>query len=155
MKTIANVKELREALGDNAVEQKIKVFSKTKREWVTAKMRTDSLSEIIEGILNCKTEAEFKTLPKLALIFEYEGTEENYKPGIIGFQDCYEDAFRKIVTNDFVLIFKREANATAKDGVISANAMKALGSLIEEEQTTSVTPTTEKTKGKNKDKEVA
>ena len=89
-----------------------------------------SSSENVEKIINCifsaETEEDFKALPKLGLMFEYQGTSEEYKPAVICFTETYEDSMRKIQSSDYALVVKRVNEETSEnDGMISEEAMAA------------------------------
>ena len=141
VKEIKTVKELMTAIhgesGLVGVEQGLQVYSKKNKDWTRAGMRPKKVEEIINKIFAITeetTEEEFKKLPKMGLMFAYEGTPEDYKPAVIVFTETYEDAMRKIQTTSYGLVVKRvEENATENDNIISAEAAAAFTFAQEEE----------------------
>ena len=130
VKHITTIEDLKKVLNGTeglvGVEQGLKVFSKRSKDWVTAGMRPKNIEKIIQGIFSAETKEDFEKLPKLGLMFEYEGTPEEYKPAVICFTETYEDSMRKIQSSDYALVVKRVNEETAEnDGMISEEAMAA------------------------------
>lgn len=130
VKHITTIEELKKVLNGTeglvGVEQGLKVFSKRSKDWVTAGMRPKNIEKIIQGIFSAETKEDFEKLPKLGLIFEYEGTPEEYKPAVICFTETYEDSMRKIQRSDYAIAVKRIEEETAEnDEIISEEAMQA------------------------------
>lgn len=108
------------------VEQGLQVYSKRQKNWTKAGMRPKNVEKIINCIFSAETEEDFKALPKLGLMFEYQGTPEEYKPAVICFTETYEDSMRKIQSSDYALVVKRVNEETSEnDGMISEEAMAA------------------------------
>lgn len=138
VKHITTIEDLKKVLhgteGLVGVEQGLKVFSKRSKDWVTAGMRPKNIEKIIQGIFSAETKEDFEKLPKLGLMFEYEGTPEEYKPAVICFTETYEDSMRKIQRSDYAIAVKRVEEETAEnDEIISEEAMQAF--TFEPEQT--------------------
>ena len=130
VKHITTIEDLKKVLNGTeglvGVEQGLKVFSKRSKDWVTAGMRPKNIEKIIQGIFSAETQEDFKKLPKLGLMFEYEGTPEEYKPAVICFTETYEDSMRKIQSSDYAIVVKRVSEETSEnDGMISEEAMAA------------------------------
>lgn len=136
---IKSRKELNEVLdgteGLVGMEQGLQVYSKRNNAWTRANLRPKSVEKIIDNIFG-RNEETFEELPKIAVLFNYEGTEEEYKPAVIVFTVSYENAMRKIESNDYALIIKRvsEKPETEEDGVISNMAASAFTIVDEEEK---------------------
>ena len=112
--------------GLRGVEQGLQVYSKRQKNWTKAGMRPKNVEKIINCIFSAETEEDFKALPKLGLMFEYQGTPEEYKPAVICFTETYEDSMRKIQSSDYALVVKRvNEEATENDGMISEEAIAA------------------------------
>ena len=112
--------------GLRGVEQGLQVYSKRQKNWTRAGMRPKNVEKIINNIFSAETEEDFKALPKLGLMFEYQGTPEEYKPAVICFTETYEDSMRKIQRSDYAIAVKRIEEETAEnDGIISEEAMQA------------------------------
>lgn len=108
------------------VEQGLQVYSKRQKNWTKAGMRPKNVEKIINCIFSAETEEDFKALPKLGLMFEYQGTPEEYKPAVICFTETYEDSMRKIQSSDYALVVKRVNEETSEnDGMISEEAIAA------------------------------
>ena len=142
VKAIKTVEELKAALHGEAglvgVEQGLQVYSKKNKAWTRAGMRPKKVENIVQRIFKAETEEEFKALPKLGLMFQYEGTPEDYKPAVLVFTESYEDAMRKLQTTDYGLVVKRIEETTAEnDSIISA---EAAASFTFEEETTEEKP---------------
>ena len=124
--------------GLRGVEQGLQVYSKRQKNWTKAGMRPKNVEKIINCIFSAETEEDFKALPKLGLMFQYEGTPEDYKPAVLVFTESYEDAMRKLQTTDYGLVVKRIEETTAEnDSIISA---EAAASFTFEEETTEEKP---------------
>ena len=112
--------------GLRGVEQGLQVYSKRQKNWTKAGMRPKNVEKIINCIFSAETEEDFKALPKLGLMFEYQGTPEEYKPAVICFTETYEDSMRKIQSSDYALVVKRVNEETSEnDGMISEEAIAA------------------------------
>ena len=130
VKHITTIEDLKKVLNGTeglvGVEQGLKVFSKRSKDWVTAGMRPKNIEKIIQGIFSAETQEDFEKLPKLGLMFEYEGTPKEYKPAVICFTETYEDSMRKIQRSDYAIAVKRNEEETAEnDEIISEEAMAA------------------------------
>ena len=130
VKHIATLEALKNVLngteGLRGVEQGLQVYSKRQKSWTRAGMRPKSVEKIINNIFSTETEEAFKALPKLGLMFEYQGTPEDYKPAVICFTETYEDSMRKIQSSDYAIVVKRVSEETSEnDGMISEEAMAA------------------------------
>ena len=130
VKHITTIEDLKKVLhgteGLVGVEQGLQVYSKRQKNWTKAGMRPKNIEKIIQGIFSAETKEDFEKLPKLGLMFEYEGTPEEYKPAVICFTETYEDSMRKIQRSDYALVVKRVNEETSEnDGMISEEAMAA------------------------------
>ena len=138
---IKSVKDLQEILNGKeglvAVEQGLQVFSKRQKDWTRANFTPKSAKDVIENIM-AQTEESFAKLPKIGLMFPYEeGTEEGlYKPGVIVFTVSYENAMRKIQSDDYGFVFKRvkAEEEIEEDEEISNNAKSAFEIIENEEE---------------------
>ena len=140
---IKTIEDLKNALNGQegliGVEQGLQVYSKRQKEWTRAGMRPKSVEKIIEQIFSAETKEDFEKLPKLGLMFEYQGTPEEYKPAVIVFTETYEDSMRKLQKSDYALVVKRTATeSTENDEMISQEAMSAF-TFAEEKETTEKT----------------
>ena len=130
VKHITTLEALKNALNGQegliGVEQGLQVYSKRQKNWTKAGMRPKNVEKIINCIFSAEKEEDFKALPKLGLMFEYQGTPEEYKPAVICFTETYEDSMRKIQSSDYALVVKRVNEETSEnDGMISEEAMAA------------------------------
>ena len=137
---IKTIEDLKNAINGQegliGVEQGLQVYSKRQKEWTRAGMRPKSVEKIIEQIFSAETKEDFEKLPKLGLMFEYQGTPEEYKPAVIVFTETYEDSMRKLQKSDYALVVKRTVTESAEnDEMISQEAMSAFTFAEETEKT--------------------
>ena len=137
---IKTIEDLKNAINGQegliGVEQGLQVYSKRQKEWTKAGMRPKSVEKIIEQIFSAETKEDFEKLPKLGLMFEYQGTPEEYKPAVIVFTETYEDSMRKLQKSDYALVVKRTVTKSAEnDEMISQEAMSAFTFTEETEKT--------------------